>query len=891
MFNPPPNSDFPYRRLYSTFIVIILFLILTVIQVYAAKYPHIRTAALTYSLTDSIGADFVGRHYDLAINPGGSNYDIIKSVDPQTRCLRYLTISTYRDDDYQLLSTFCNERGYNYDSMFLWVENNTVCVEAVAPAGEPCEGDVSCSDPGQKLQYCGWNSFRTAPDFRRQEVWEFVIYKYLNLIGSQFDGAMEDEAVFYYHPQWNYYSTMMVYPLSPSKWVSGSSADINGWEGYSQDAIRDSLMHLKQQTWLPMLMDSLRAHNKLRFANPAAYGVLGSDVIEDVALTGTGDLLGEGMHLRPLGGYWNNQAWDIMEYIRNTDGYAIVWTEITSADSEALGSWARCQMERLAWYYMVGDTTHFYFLLTGNELWLRPNDYRAPDSLYKWAPAFEYDIGQPVGSKYIAQTGTDPSGQSYEIYARVFTNGLVLHRDAMGSDYSANSAVSCNLGDQFYELQADGSLGDIVTVSVIKNCEGKIYIPVSGNSNHPPSAPDPLHPQYGENIEDTHPILIVDNSSDEDGDELTYNFYVALDSEFNQIVDSEQDIQQGDDSTSCPVQVDLSYGTDYYWRSCAFDGIDYGDYSQTSYFHIIQPNTPPPPPLPYIPIDGSTVDVTKPTLKGICSRDPDGDILFYFFEISADSQFTGEVLNGDSIKAVNGLVGWNIPIELNRNTTYFWRCRAFDGTDFGDFSSTSKFKVNGYYTQLDSVHLNSAGSLSPKTISPSNGAVINNNAPTLRIINIPEARRYYFRVALDTAFEKTIAQSPAIPSGDDKITEWPIDRSLPSGKLYYWQAKAEDGEWSGDDSFFVSIGIHIFPNPFRSSKGHRTVTFRNIPKNSHLKIATISGKTVREFDRLPEGDFVWDLRNASGDVLAPGVYLYLVDYPGGSAKGKLVIIR
>ena len=342
-------------------ILILAYLIVPSRPALAYKFTHIRTAALTYSLTDNVGADFVGRHYDIAINPSGANYTIIKNADPQTKCLCYLTISSYRGSDYDLLNSYCSSHGFNCDSMSLWATNH-LCIDAIAPSGPPCNGNTTCSENGEKLEYCGWNSFRTTPDFRRPEVWQYVIYKYMTCMGTQFDGVMEDEAVFYYHPNWNYYSTMMVYPFSPSKWSAGQASYVNGWNGYSHDAIRDSLMYLKQHRWLPMMMDTLRAHGKLRFANPAAYGVLGSDVIEDISLTGTGVLLGEGMQLRPLGGTWNEQAWGIMEYIAQTEGYAIVWTEIMASDSLSLGSWTRCQMERLAWYYMVADTSHFYFL-------------------------------------------------------------------------------------------------------------------------------------------------------------------------------------------------------------------------------------------------------------------------------------------------------------------------------------------------------------------------------------------------------------------------------------------------------------------------------------------------------------------------------------------------
>ncbi|MBD3169071.1 MAG: hypothetical protein GF307_06280, partial [candidate division Zixibacteria bacterium] len=451
---------------------------------YAHKYPHIKTAALTYSLTDEIGADFVGRHYDMAINPSGQNYTIIKNIDPQVKCLLYLTISSIRGNDYSELQQFCNQMGYNYDSMFHWANDN-VCIDAIAPSGSPCTGNTTCTDPGSRTEFCGWNTFRSIPDFSKPEMWDWIIYKYLSKMGDRYDGVMEDEAVFYHHPNWNYYSTMMCFPFQPAKWSTGGASDMNGWEGFTHDQIRDSLLYLKQNVWLPMMMDSLRAHGKQRYPNPAAYGVMGSDIIDDVILTGTGVLVGEGMHLSPILGssYFNNaQAWNIMDTIATSEGSAILWCEINQSESLSLGSWARCQMERVCWYYMKADTQHFYFLLTGNSPEIGANDYRAGDSLYKWCPAFEYNIGQPLGSMYDAASGVDPAGQAYTLNARNFENAIVLYRKASGSNYNNSTAVTYDLGGQYQQLYSDGTLGGVTSDASVRNCEGKIYIPYSGSN-------------------------------------------------------------------------------------------------------------------------------------------------------------------------------------------------------------------------------------------------------------------------------------------------------------------------------------------------------------------------------------------------------------------------
>lgn len=1106
---------FALRGRKSALIMSFLFLALLICNsALANKYPHIRTAALTYSMTDNTGADFVGRHYDIAINPSGNAYQIIKSADPEIKCLRYITISTYRGDDYDLLQSFCSANNYNYDSMFVWSTAHN-CIESVAPAGQPCQGNVTCTDNGQQLEYCGWNSFRMAPDFRRPEVWEFSIYKYLNYMGDSFDGVMEDEAIFYYHPNWNYYSTMMVFPLSPGKWGSGSASNTNGWSGYSHDAIRDSLMYLKQNVWLPMMMDSLHAHDKLRFANPAAYGVIGSDVIEDIALTGTGVLLGEGMHLRPLGGAWNNEAWDIMDYVSETDGYAIVWTEIMSNDSLSLGSWSRCQMERLAWFYMKADIEHFYLLITGNEIWLRPNDYMAGDSLYKWTPAIEYDIGQPNGANYAAQSGTDPAGQSYTLYARDFSDGIVLYRPALGGNYGENTAVSFGLGGEYRELRADGTLGTPVTMAVIRNCDGKIYVPEGGGSNNPPTAPEMRSPEYGENIDEIYPTLVVDNAFDYDGDPLTYFFELAADSGFNQIIYTCDNHPEEPDTTCCHVSVPLDYDTPYFWRCRAYDGYDYGNHSSTGYFTVSSPNEPPTiveidrhPYRPYPDEDcevyariidpglsdavlygdlyyryagyyirepmsnvadsffatipglqsgstafyyivakddhgDSTISDTssvyfnpRPVISDIVndpeSPEPDEDceisatITDYFLGSSVISAelhyFNGEssytidmnsvsdsffasipgqpantfvqyyiIANDDHYGSTVSdtldyfvqdedllsiyMVPINPPIEAHpggyfyfvgiiaNNKTYpittdIWinldvpdsgivgpierinnvplageqiistpgirqsvpalappgeyKYIAYCG-DFPNAIADSTFfpfsvippsyedgeqtwSMSGWFDKLrgrkpdQDMRTTFKERSAPIIKNPYRGGTVDNSQPELTAYSIPEAEYFNFELSGDRDFDRSIISSGVV-SVEDSIIVWIPDEELENGKMYYWRTSADYGPWSQSDSFFVSTGIHVFPNPFRLKLGHEFLTFRNIPEHSNVKVATISGKAVREFSNTAMGDITWDLRNEEGDKIAPGVYMYLVDFPGGRADGKIIVIR
>jgi len=103
-----------------------------------------------------------------------------------------------------------------------------------------------------------------------------------------------------------------------------------------------------------------------------------------------------------------------------------------------------------------------------------------------------------------------------------------------------------------------------------------------------------------------------------------------------------------------------------------------------------------------------------------------------------------------------------------------------------------------------------------------------------------------------------------------------------------------------------------YPNPagkgyaHEQGEGHTTIQFQlTRPAQTYsINIYTLSGELVRqikedgiELKPIRSSDlkwvyeFIWDLKNGSGEHVAPGTYLYLVRADGESKTGKAVIIR
>ena len=85
---------------------------------------------------------------------------------------------------------------------------------------------------------------------------------------------------------------------------------------------------------------------------------------------------------------------------------------------------------------------------------------------------------------------------------------------------------------------------------------------------------------------------------------------------------------------------------------------------------------------------------------------------------------------------------------------------------------------------------------------------------------------------------------------------------------------------------------YSFPNPYKPSDGHTTITFTNLAAQCTIRIFSLSGelvKTISESDG--DGQNSWDVTNEGGEALHSGLYLYVISSTDDVKKGKLVVIR
>jgi hypothetical protein len=138
----------------------------------------------------------------------------------------------------------------------------------------------------------------------------------------------------------------------------------------------------------------------------------------------------------------------------------------------------RTQIATLAEYYLLADPTSTF---------LDPFGGYAPATGWDqhFFGAINFDVGRPQGPWSLFASGLDPNDARfvYRVYQRQYSNALVLYKplsstpngSAVGST-SNNTATRFSLNGSYRMLQANGTLGPVVTSLTLRNGEGAILV-------------------------------------------------------------------------------------------------------------------------------------------------------------------------------------------------------------------------------------------------------------------------------------------------------------------------------------------------------------------------------------------------------------------------------
>ena len=134
-------------------------------------------------------------------------------------------------------------------------------------------------------------------------------------------------------------------------------------------------------------------------------------------------------------------------------------------------------------------------------------------------------------------------------------------------------------------------------------------------------------------------------------------------------------------------------------------------------------NHAPNAPTLFSPADGSTNNFNRtPYLNWTIPTDADGDTLHFQLQLANDSGFSQLVINQSSVTNITGFnptppvaqgVGnesYAVQSNLWVDKQYFWRVRAYDGYDWGSWSTTFSFNISPLVQCPFGINITSFGS-------------------------------------------------------------------------------------------------------------------------------------------------------------------------------------
>lgn len=204
-------------------------------------------------------------------------------------------------------------------------------------------------------------------------------------------------------------------------------------------------------------------------------------------------------------------------------------------------------------------------------------------------------------------------------------------------------------------------------------------------------------------------------------------------------------------------------------------------------------NTPAPGPgVPTVvsPLAGTQVTSLKPTLSVMTStqeNDPTTQLQFEVFSDAAETQqvATTTVLKAPAIGGVAQPTTWQVPSDLNDNTRYWWRARAFDGTVYSAWVN-GRFTVNTFNDPPDAFNLT----------GPTPGSEVATLTPVLTWTNSSDrdedAITYSVKVYANAALSELVTEVADLSADPSGSTSWTPPQALTNHAQYYWRVIARD---------------------------------------------------------------------------------------------------
>jgi PKD repeat protein len=419
---------------------------------------------------------------------------------------------------------------------------------------------------------------------------------------------------------------------------------------------------------------------------------------------------------------------------------------------------------------------------------------------------------------------TDPLAYSFEVYADAALTQLVAAKPGIPAD--VRGQTSWTLGadlveDQRYYWRARAT--DPAAASGPWTAVASFSVSAV---NAAPEAPGLVAPQDESIARSLRPELVALAASDVDHDELTYDWALARDASFTDVVAGANGVAApGAVSVRFTVPADLDEDGRYCWRVRATDGQLASAYS-TACFLVSAVNAAPSVPVQNAPAAGATDVTVTPSYAWAASTDPEGDAITYDVQVQDQA--------GAVVMTAARLAGTTTQFAdaLDHEATYRWRVRAIDRSGLasaysplrafttglldadGDglpdrweldrFGSTASSPAGDPDGDGRSNLVELTGGTDPTSydgpsavvaLMPSCDSVASDRRVKLVVQNAvsPAASplRYQFELYADAGMAIPVAARADLPEGGG-TTEWTVPFDLDENRAYWWRVRAAD---------------------------------------------------------------------------------------------------
>jgi hypothetical protein len=174
---------------------------------------------------------------------------------------------------------------------------------------------------------------------------------------------------------------------------------------------------------------------------------------------------------------------------------------------------------------------------------------------------------------------------------------------------------------------------------------------------------------------------------------LTYDFEIAADASFTNVVFTKTGVAPGDGGqTSLQLPDPLANAGTYYWHARAEDGANTGPYSAAAIFKVFVPVVIQAPVL-VTPINNMLVSSVRPGFSWVnAQKTGPADAINYVGEVSDNQSFANKIMTW-TVPEQGGQTSAGSTQDLPAAKQLYWHVRAFDPTVTGPWSATQPFQT------------------------------------------------------------------------------------------------------------------------------------------------------------------------------------------------------